>query len=145
MKLKFKKDFANNWQTGDIVPLYLIDQETYSIDKVCIITNNDLKHILSEYAELIKEEDDPVIPHSEKYVYVAEIERFGYTLRVIGETEEEAKTALTNEYIRAFKNNNEDMHPKDAICEYDEKRTYYDIFKDEMCVEKAYFGKVEWR
>lgn len=76
-----------------------------------------------------------------KYVYYAEIERFGYTLNVIGLTEEEARDAITKEYVDAFKKEN-GKHPSKSIAYGD--RTYMDIFNDELCVTKREFGKVAW-
>ena len=35
-------------------------------------------------------------------VWMMELDRFGYTLRVIGRTKEEAENAMREEYIRAY-------------------------------------------
>ena len=76
-----------------------------------------------------------------KYVYYAEIERFGYTLSTIALTEEEARDAITKEYVDSFKKEN-GKHPSKSIAYGD--RTYMDIFNDELCVTKREFGKVAW-
>ena len=76
-----------------------------------------------------------------KYVYYAEIERFGYTLSTIALTEKEAKNAITEEYIKAFKDENGE-HPNKSIA-FD-NRTYMDIFNDELFVTKRELGNVVW-
>lgn len=75
------------------------------------------------------------------YVYFAEIERFGYTLQVIGRTEKECKDAMINEYVRTYKDENGvDPRKGDEI-----DKEYFDTFMDEMNIEKREFGKIEWR
>ena len=76
-----------------------------------------------------------------KYIYFCEIERFGYTLQVIGLTEKEARDAMIEEYVRVFQEENGE-HPNESI-KYDD-RTYMDIFLDELFVDKRELGKVEW-
>ena len=76
-----------------------------------------------------------------KYVYYAEIERFGYTLSTIALTEKEAKDAITEEYIKAFKDENGE-HP--SKCILPSNRTYMDIFNDELFVTKRELGSVSW-
>lgn len=76
-----------------------------------------------------------------KYVYYAEIERFGYTLSTIALTEKEAKDAITEEYIKAFKDENGE-HPNKSIAYGN--RTYMDIFNDELFVTKRELGSVSW-
>lgn len=78
---------------------------------------------------------------AKKYIYFCEMERFGYTLQVIGRTEEEAKQTMIDEYIKTYIKCN-GCHPKDDVDYSDE--SYLDIFLDEMYVEKREFGKVEW-
>lgn len=76
-----------------------------------------------------------------KYVYFSEMERFGYTLQVIALTEEEAKQAMIDEYIKAFKKDNF-CDPRE--CHRESGETYFDTFLDELYVEKREFGKVYW-
>ena len=76
-------------------------------------------------------------------VYIAEVERFGYTLTAMGKTEREAKDAIIAEYVRAYMDENEGSHPiKD---EHPYGGTYYDNMLEDLSVEEIEFGVVEWR
>lgn len=79
-----------------------------------------------------------------KYIYFCETDRFGYTLQVIGRTEEEARQAMIEEYIKAYKREN-GVDPRDED-EIDPRwgDHYYTTFVEELYVEKREFGKVEW-
>ena len=77
-----------------------------------------------------------------KYVYWADIERFGYSLNVIGLSENEVKDAITKEYVDAFKKENDGEDPSESIAYGN--RTYMDIFNDELFVTKRELGKVAW-
>jgi len=76
------------------------------------------------------------------YVYFGEIDRFGYTLQAIDTTEAKVRKALTDEYVRIFKRDNDGMHP--SKCKYDGDRSYMSIFKEELFIEKREFGEVTW-
>ena len=79
-----------------------------------------------------------------KYIYFCETDRFGYTLQVIGRTEEEARQAMIEEYIKTYKRLN-GVDPRDEdISYYSDYRSYLDVFLEELNVEKREFGKVEW-
>ena len=77
-----------------------------------------------------------------KYIYFCEVDRFGCTLQVIGRTEEEARQAMIDEYLKIYKKEN-GCHPKDDMFWSD--RSYWDVFLDELYVSKREFGKVEWK
>lgn len=79
-----------------------------------------------------------------KYIYFAEVDRFGYTLQCIGLTEEEVREAMINEYIETYKarNNGCDPRDEDEVDEYGDH--YYTVFLDELYVAKRERGKVEW-
>lgn len=85
-------------------------------------------------------------------VWFCEIERFGYTLQVIGRTKEEAKEAIIKEYVRAYKQQNDGADPQQAYLlkqsgseEYDSiDAEYFETFLDELYIEKREFGKVKW-
>ena len=81
-----------------------------------------------------------------KCIYVCEVERFGYTLRVAAATEEEARTAITEEYINAYKNYNGGADPREDIYIWDEytEKTYYDKFVEDLYVSEIELGVVEW-
>ena len=73
-----------------------------------------------------------------KYIYFCEVEKFGYMLQVIALTKE----AITKEYIKAFTANN-GTSPKRVKTDYS-NRTYYDVFMDELNIERRELGKVVW-
>lgn len=83
-------------------------------------------------------------------VYVAELDRFGYTLTVIGRTEQEAIDALMEAYYKAYEDENGinlRTLPKEGKEDYDmyeEDREYLETAKDEMYVQFLAFGEVEW-
>lgn len=82
-----------------------------------------------------------------KYIYFAEIERFGYTLQCIGLTENEVRQAMINKYIETYKNINrvDPSIPDEEDNEYYEgDYSYYKTFLDELYVEKRELLKVEW-
>lgn len=93
-------------------------------------------------------------------VWMMELDRFGYTLRVMGRTKEEAEDAMREEYIRAYAkaNSMDESELRAALARpvLDEsgelseiesvKRFVFDIF---AALNDAYtsfyeFGKVEW-
>ena len=75
-------------------------------------------------------------------VWLCEMDRFGYTLQVVGRTEKEAKEAMTAEYIKAFKNANDGEDPSEV--EYNDSETYFDCFMEELYATEMEFGVVEW-
>ena len=77
-----------------------------------------------------------------KYIYFCEVEKFGYMCQVIALTKEEVKEAITTEYIKAFTANN-GTSPKRVKTDYN-NRTYYDVFMDELNIERRELGKVVW-
>lgn len=79
-----------------------------------------------------------------KYIYFAEIERFGYTLQCIGFTEEEVRENLINEYIKAYTRINGIDPREDEETDYFGEN-YFKTFLDELNIEKRELGKVEWR
>ena len=76
--------------------------------------------------------------------YLAQLERFGYVLTAIGETDEQARNAVMSAYLSAYINQNGTNPAKDIAYEYYDERTYWDIALDEICVTKMAFGSVEW-
>lgn len=79
-----------------------------------------------------------------KYIYFAEVERFGYTLQCVGLSEEEVREAMINEYVRAYKQRN-GTDPRDED-EIDPRwgNHYFTTFLDELYVDKREINKVEW-
>lgn len=67
-------------------------------------------------------------------IFVGELERFGYTLRGFGHSEEEVRKMLMKEYIKGYKGYN------GASPDKEEKKTA----DDEMFIEEVKFNKVEW-
>ena len=85
-------------------------------------------------------------------VWFCEIERFGYTLQVIGKKKEEAREAIIKEFVRAYKKQNDGADPQQEFLlkqsgsdEYDPiDADYFETFLDELYIEEREFGKVEW-
>lgn len=74
-------------------------------------------------------------------IWFSEIERFGYTLQCIGNSEKEVLDAMINEYIKVYKKRN----GVDPSVEGDaDDKEYYEVFLEELCIEKRELGKVEW-
>lgn len=69
-----------------------------------------------------------------KQVYLAQLDRFGYTLTAVGRSKEEARTAITDEYMKAYVQCND--------CEPDKEEL--EVASDEICVSALVFGQVEW-
>ena len=79
-----------------------------------------------------------------KYIYFAEVERFGYTLQCIGLSEAEVKEAMINEYVKAYKRKNgTDPRDEDEI-DPNWGYHYFTLFLGELYVEKREINKVEW-
>ena len=96
-------------------------------------------------------------------VWIWDLYRFGYTLRVVGRTKEEALDAMREEYIRAYASWNElnedalraalispVLDEDGEVDEYDEGNVFVQYYNS-ACVEfndgEPYFyefGKVEW-
>lgn len=77
-------------------------------------------------------------------VWVGELDRFGYTLTVVGRTEEETRESLMNAYEKTYRDLNDDADPREDIDErYD--RTYYEGASEDINVWEMAFGRVEWR
>lgn len=76
----------------------------------------------------------------EMKLYYARIDRFGYTMSVVGKTKEEAETALLKEYCKRFAQCNNGKKPdKMLFCD---GMTYLDCAKEEICAEEIEIGKV---
>ena len=75
-------------------------------------------------------------------VWLAELDRFGYDLRVIGRTEEEAVESLMKEYARAYKKIN-GTSPKRERGRYGHG-SYYEEALGDVSVTEMPFGEVEW-
>lgn len=69
-----------------------------------------------------------------KRAVLAELERFGYSLRVLAETEEGGRSALRKEYIRTYKHINNCNPTKDELK----------VAMDEINFTDAMFGEVWW-
>lgn len=78
-----------------------------------------------------------------KYIYFAEVERFGYTLQCVGLSEEEVRNAMIDEYIKTYiDRNGVDPRDEDEVDRYGDH--YFTVFLDELYVDKREINKVEW-
>lgn len=78
-----------------------------------------------------------------KYIYIASLYRFGYELTVAETSEQKAKAAVIEEYIKAFKDINE-ADPDDEI-RYADGTTWLDDAKESIEIYRMTIGKVDWR
>lgn len=81
-------------------------------------------------------------------VWYGELERFGCTLTVVGETEKEVKDALMSAYEKTYRDYNNDADPREEIDinrYYRDEMSYYDRAVEDISVWEMLFGKVEWR
>lgn len=77
-------------------------------------------------------------------VWIGELDRFGYVLKVVGRTEKEVMDALSKEYIRTYKDINGCDPRKDLTYYYDDTSTYYDSAMSDVSVLEMTFGQVLW-
>lgn len=75
-------------------------------------------------------------------VWLAELDRFGYILRVVGRTKEEAEDALMKEYVKTYRNRN-GSNPKN-VSFYGADESFYDVALSDMSVTEMPFGEVDW-
>ena len=74
-------------------------------------------------------------------VFIAELERFGYTLMAVGHTSVQAERAVLAEYYERYKDANGIAPDEDWI---DDDRTYWSVARDEIYVHEEEIGKVWW-
>ena len=67
-------------------------------------------------------------------IFIGTLDRFGYELRVVTNSEAEARKLLMREYKRAYEEINHCRLTKEAI----------NTAEDELFIEEVTFGKVEW-
>ena len=77
-------------------------------------------------------------------IYLAQLERFGYTLTAVAETKKEATKIVMDEYIRAFKKYNGGEDPRRTPSDYYAGETAYKSAKDDMSIIDITKGKCEW-
>ena len=78
-----------------------------------------------------------------KYIWIGELDRFGYTLTTVGTTEEEVRDALIKNYISEYKAVN-GTDPDEDIDDYTGS-SYLDGAKNDISTDRLECGKVEWR
>lgn len=82
-------------------------------------------------------------------VWVATLERFGYTLMVVEKSKQKALDAMSKEYKKAYFRRNKDFGYLncDSIEEMEsdeEYKEYYRNAMEEVFCRKLEYGKVEW-
>lgn len=77
-------------------------------------------------------------------MYYAIIERFGYEYMTIEKTKKAALETMTAWYIEQFKAYNDGLDPRDSFeyMRYGDSRSNYDIFIDELSINKITSGEV---
>lgn len=76
-------------------------------------------------------------------VWLAQLDRFGYTLTAIGNTKEEAIKIVMNEYSKAFKERNDGTSPSKMSVPYGAGSYYANAKEDIWCLELE-LGKCYW-
>ena len=75
-------------------------------------------------------------------IYVAELERFGYTLMAAGTNKGTLTKAIMADYEKAYKNlNSEDPH---EVFTYSDEMSDYDTALEEICIRSFSPNEVEW-
>ena len=76
-------------------------------------------------------------------IYLAELDRFGYTLSAVGTTADEATKAIMREYRREYKRENGTNPGQDMneLC----GKSYSAAAREAIQVTEFTTGKVEWR
>lgn len=80
-------------------------------------------------------------------VWVATLERFGYTLIVVEKTEQKAREAMASEYAQAYFRWNEinGYSTADEMAEHDEEyKEYFALAMEEVYCRKLEYGRVQW-
>ena len=72
-------------------------------------------------------------------VWVADLERFGYTLSVVGKTKKECMDALSAVYIRSYGYGNQTFDMNN-----EEDREYYECAMEEAYCRFLPYGEVDW-
>lgn len=67
-------------------------------------------------------------------IFIGTLDRFGYELRVVTNSEEEARKLLMKEYKKTF----------ETINHYRPTKEYINTAEDELFIEEVTLGKVEW-
>lgn len=80
-----------------------------------------------------------------KNIYIAELDRFGYTLTVAETTEKKARDAIISAYIKAFEDIN-GFHPADEESDrsYD-GNTWLEDAEEDIVIFKMGIGEVWYR
>ena len=81
-------------------------------------------------------------------MYLGTLDKFGYDLTVIGNSEEEVVTALMKECEKHYKNIHGVSPKKDryyGVSAIDPKDTFYSKAKEDIEIQELTVGQVEWR
>jgi len=76
-------------------------------------------------------------------VWVATLERFGYTLMVVDKSKKKAVDALVSVYKQTYQKRNE-FNSIEEMENDEEFKHYYELAMEEMYVRKFEYGIVEW-
>ena len=76
-------------------------------------------------------------------VWVATLERFGYTMMVVERSKQKAVDALIRVYKQTYQKYNE-FNSIEEMENDEEFKHYYELAMEEMYVRKLEYGIVEW-
>lgn len=76
-------------------------------------------------------------------VWVATLERFGYTLMVVEKSKQKAVDAMIGVYKQTYQKRNE-FSSIEEMENDEEFKHYYELAMEEMYVRKMEYGMVEW-
>lgn len=80
-----------------------------------------------------------------KNIYIAELDRFGYTLTVAETTEKKARAAIISVYIKTFESLN-GFHPDDEESDRSaDGRTWLEDATEDIVISKMEIGAVWYR
>jgi hypothetical protein len=76
-------------------------------------------------------------------VWVATLERFGYTLMVVERSKQKAVDALVGVYKQTYQKRNQ-FNSIEEMENDEEFKHYYELAMEELYVRKLEYGIVEW-
>ena len=78
-----------------------------------------------------------------KTIWLAQLDRFEYTLTAVGKTKEEAISTIMKSYSKAYKDAN-GVSPGKEYPDYGDGKSYYYCAKGDINFTELEFGKCEW-
>ncbi len=77
-------------------------------------------------------------------IYIGTLDRFGYELTVVCNTEPECKDELLKEYVKAYKKRNGGNPRKEIAYDRHSENSYYIEAEEDIVIREYTIGKVVW-